>query len=191
MKSSVLTAMLLTLLACSSFAQKDETLFGNKELKLTGAWGASSTSLNFFDDDFAIISGGYGGVEFGKKVFLGWGGFKTTNDFEIDRFDNDRFELNYNGFMIGYMPQAHKPLHPKFMLLTGGGRLKIPGEDSDQVFVLQPSAGLEINILRWFRLGLDGGYRFVTDTDLLEVKDTDVSAPFGEITFKFGLSWAR
>lgn len=77
------------------------------------------------------------------------------------------------------------------MVLAGGGKIRIPHEYSDRVLVLQPSAGLEINLLRWFRLGLDGGYRFVTDTDLLEIRDTDVSAFFGELTLKFGWSWGR
>lgn len=191
MKKLMLAAAMLTLFVITTFAQKDETLLGSRGLRLTGIWGASTTSLTFFEDDFAVVSGGYGGLEFGKNLFIGWGGYETINDFEIDNFDNNRFELRYNGLMLGYGPGSHKALHPRFMLLAGGGRLRTPGEGSDQVFVLQPSAGVEVNVLRWFRIGIDGGYRFVTDTDLLELKDTDVSAPYGEITFKFGWSWGN
>jgi hypothetical protein len=191
MKKPVLFLFLFFGLAIASFGQRDETILGNRGLRLTGGWGASTTSLTFFDDDFAVISGGYGGLEFGKNVFIGWGGYETTNNFEIDRFDNSRFDLDYNGLMIGYAPKSFKALHPKFTILAGGGKLRLPGEGSDKVFVFQPSAGLEFNIFRWFRIGLDGGYRFVTDTDLLEVKDTDISAPYGELTFKFGWSWGN
>ncbi|HMR43520.1 MAG TPA: hypothetical protein PKC40_06790 [Saprospiraceae bacterium] len=191
MKKVFLSAALFAAFALSLFSQSDETLFGRSGLRFTGAWGASTTNLTFFEDDFAIVNGGYGGLEFGKNVFIGWGGFRTANNFEIDRFDNDRFEMRYNGLMLGYAPGSFKVLHPKFMLLTGGGRLKVAGENSDEIFVLQPSAGVEINVFKWFRLGLEGGYRFVADADLLNIKDADISAPFGELTFKFGWSWGN
>jgi hypothetical protein len=172
-------------------AQKEQTLFGSSGLRLSGGWGASTTSLTFFKDDFAITTGGFGGLEFGKTVFLGWGGFRTTNDFRIDKLTTDRVSMNYNGLMVGYAPKAHKAIHPQFMILGGGGRMSVRGEGTDEIFVIQPSAGVELNVLRWFRIGLEGGYRFVGDTDFNGIVDSDVSAPFGQLTFKFGYSWGR
>ncbi|MEZ4950354.1 MAG: hypothetical protein R2879_09400 [Saprospiraceae bacterium] len=191
MKKWILSIVAVLTISASIFAQKEETLFGKSGLGLTGAWGGSSTGVTFFDDDFAVTTGGWGGLEFGKNYFIGWGGFKTTNRFEIDDLFNDRFELNYTGLMLGYMPIAHKAIHPKVMLLTGGGRVRVPGEGSDKVLVLQPSAGVELNVMRWFRIGFDGGYRIVLDNDLLGVSDSDLSAPFAEVTFKFGFSWGK
>ena len=91
----------------------------------------------------------------------------------------------------GYAPYAYKALHPQFMLLMGGGEVDLKDVGDDNVFVIQPSAGIEINVFRWFRLGLEGGYRFVTNTDLPAINDNDLSDFYGELKFKFGWSWGR
>ncbi len=61
MKKVFLSAALFAAFALSLFSQSDETLFGRSGLRFTGAWGASTTNLTFFEDDFAIVNGGYGG----------------------------------------------------------------------------------------------------------------------------------
>jgi hypothetical protein len=191
MKRWMLSLLVIAALSTTMFGQREETLFGNSGLRLSGAWGGSSTGLTFFDEDYAVTTGGFGGLEFGKNVFVGWGGYRTTNAFDIDDFQNDRLKMRYSGLMLGYMPMAHKAIHPKIMLLTGGGKLDIPGEDTDRIFVVQPSVGFELNVLRWFRLAVDGGYRVVLDNDLIGISDQDLSAPFAEVTFKFGFSWGK
>ena len=189
MKKLAFTALMIGLLAITTFAQRDETIFGKSGLRLTGAWGASTTNLTLFEDDFAVITGGYGGLEFGKSIFIGWGGYGTSNDFRIGTdLQNTDLNLDYNGLMLGYAPLAHRAIHPKFTILAGSGNLRIRGEGTDNVLVVEPGIGLELNVFRWLRVGLDGGYRFVTNTDLL-VNDSDISAAYGQLTFKFGYSW--
>ena len=191
MKKLTLIALLIATLTTTIFAQKDETLFGRSGLRLSGAWGASTTNLTFFEDDFVAVSGGYGGLEFGKSVFVGWGGYRTTSDFNIGSdIQNRDLSFRYNGGMIGYAPRSHNAIHPKFNLLVGGGSLRVNGGNADAILVVEPSIGVELNVFQWFRFGLDGGYRFVTNTDQL-VTDSAVSAPYGQMTFKFGLSWGR
>lgn len=191
MKKLTLIALLIGTLAATTFAQKEETLFGRSGLRLTGVWGASTTNLTFFDDDFVVLTGGYGGLEFGKNIFVGWGGYRTTSDFNIGSdIQNRDLNISYNGAMIGYSPRARKAIHPKFTLLAGGGSLRVRGGDSDAIIVVEPAIGVELNVFRWFRFGLDGGYRFVTNTDQL-ITDSAVSAPYGQMTFKFGLSWGK
>ncbi len=191
MKKLAFTTLLIGLFAMTTFAQKDQTLFGKSGLGLSGAWGASTTNLTFFEDDFTVITGGYGGLEFGKSLFVGWGGYETTNDFRLGtQQQNNDLSMSYNGLMLGYAPFSHKAIHPKFTVLAGGGNLRVRGEGSDDILVIEPAVGAEINVLSWFRVGLDAGYRFVTATDLL-VNDSNASAPYGQVTFKFGYSWGR
>lgn len=191
MKKLAFTTLMIGLFAMTTFAQRDQTLFGKSGLGLSGAWGANTTNLTFFEDDFTVITGGYGGLEFGKTLFVGWGGYRTTNDFKLgSQQQNDDLSMSYNGLMLGYAPLSHKAIHPKFTVLAGGGNLRVRGEGSDDILVIEPAVGAEINVLSWFRVGLDAGYRFVTATDLL-VNDSNASAPFGQITFKFGYSWGR
>ena len=186
--ASLLTACLL--LSFAAQAQRDETLFGTSGLRLTGAWGASTVGWTKFENEYAAIRGGYGGLEFNKALFLGWGGF-DTNDDVVQGPNNSRFDLSYNGFMVGYSPRAHSTFHPSFNLLTGSGRVDIAGEGRDKIFVVQPSMGVEINVFRWFRFGADAGYRIVTNTDNPALNDSDLSAFYGELKFKFGWSWGR
>ncbi len=173
-------------------AQKEETLFNKLNLNISGGWGGSTTTLTKFGDDNAVFTGGFGGVELGKVLFLGWGGAKLVNDVAIGSSNTPNFDMSYNGPMIGYAFNASKIIHPTAMLSFGKGEVTLADNgSSDKIFTLQPSAGVEINVFRWFHLGLEGGYRFVTDTDIPTLSDADLSSAFGRITFKFGWSWGR
>ena len=172
-------------------AQHAETLFGNRGLHFSGIWGGTSTSITKFEDDYAVYSGGYGGLEFGRSLFVGWGKFKIVNDVDLTTLTNHRFDMEYSGLMLGYAFRSHKIVHPTLMVLGGKGKINLDNEGEDKIFVIQPTLGVELNVLIWFRIGLEGGYRIVTDTDLNGISDTDLSAPFGEVKFKFGISWGR
>jgi len=189
MKKFAFTAVLVAAAALSVFAQKEQTILGSSGLRFSGAWGTSTTNLTFYGDESSVTTGGYGGLEFGKTLLVGWGGFSNSSDFKIVESATENIRLNYNGLVLGYAPKVHVAIHPQFMLMTGGGNVRVAGEGSDGVFVVQPSAGVELNVLRWFRIGIDGGYRFVSGSDFSGFKDSDLSAPFGQLTFKFGYSW--
>lgn len=183
---------LFCILGVASQLKGQETVFGNNSLGLTGAWGAFSYNFSYFesDEDIAYIRGGYGGLEFGNSVFLGWGGYKLKDNVLIEGI-NEAFNLKYNGLMIDFHPGAHKVVHPRFGVLIGGGKVSLSDGVSDRVFVAQPSVGLELNVFKWFRLGLQGGYRFVTNEGFPDVKSADLSSPFGQIDLRFGISWGR
>ncbi|MCP3930912.1 MAG: hypothetical protein GY705_17640 [Bacteroidetes bacterium] len=189
MKNVTFLLVCSLLMTTTMFGQRDETLFGDSGLRLTGAWGSSVVGLTKFENENAVVRGGYGGLEFSKSVLIGWGGYESDNAIELE--NEDRFDLKYNGLMIGVTPKSHKAIHPNVMLLIGGGKVNLRGEGRDNVFAIQPSAGLEINVFRWFRFGVQGGYRFITNTDLTGISDSDLSAPFGELQFKFGWSWGH
>jgi len=185
----------LLFLACFAFianisAQRDETLFGKSGLGFSGAWGGWKHGITAFEDANAVTRGGYGGLEFGKKLFIGYGGFETTDDFAFGENDQSQYDLDYNGLILGYSPFPTKLIHPQASLLFAGGKANVRG-DEDRVLVVQPSLGLEMNVFQWFRLGLDGGYRFVSNSDLPETSNQDLSAFYGEFTLKFGWSWGR
>ena len=180
------------LLLCAGLqAQSDQTLFGNSGLHFSGIWGGGRVGLTSFDENYSVLRGGYFGLEFGKNVFVGWGGYRTTDEVAFGQGGPNDLDLDYNGLVLGYVPYAYKALHPQFMLLMGGGEVDLKDVGDDNVFVIQPSAGIEINVFRWFRLGLEGGYRFVTNTDLPAINDNDLSDFYGELKFKFGWSWGR
>ncbi|MDA9773854.1 hypothetical protein N9B82_02760 [Saprospiraceae bacterium] len=165
-------------------AQKDETIFGRNGIRLTGAWGGYMQNISSFENDFSISRNGFFLFELNKKVLIGWDGLNANyNNSSLGNLD-----LNSNGFTLGYSPLAHKPIHP--IINVYGGRGKIEGaEILDNVYVWQPSVSVEMNVFRWFKLGIDGGYRFITESNLTGVSSQELSGPYAGLKLKFGWSW--
>jgi hypothetical protein len=175
----------------SASAQREETVLGHKGFRMSGIWGGSNHQLARFGNTNSYIHGGFFGVEFGKALQVGVSSFQLQENVKWNQVANQNFEMYFRGLHLGYGVSNYKPVHATFNLDVAPGRVKFAGEGSDRIFVVQPAAGLEINVLRWFHVGLQGGYRVVTDSNLPSVSDKDLSGAFGQVTLKFGWSWGR
>ncbi|RME99515.1 MAG: hypothetical protein D6772_07610 [Bacteroidetes bacterium] len=187
------TIALLLIFACfttmSVSAQSEETLFSNSHLDLSGAWGSATYNFSSFGDDWTLIRGGYGGIEFNRDIFIGYGRYETRERAIIDQGTKE-FGMNYNGLLLGIAPNSIRAIHPRFTFLTGSGRVWTKEDDErERVFVFQPSAGVEFNVFQWFRVGFEAGYRFTGDSKRHELTSGDLSTPFAQIELRFGLSW--
>ncbi|NUQ24481.1 MAG: hypothetical protein HUU34_11065 [Saprospiraceae bacterium] len=171
-------------------AQRDESLFGPRHAAFTGIWGGVTHNYSAFEDDWSYLRGGHFGFEFGNAILLGWSGAGTRDEVSVNDVTST-FNLKYNGFLVGYSPMSGKVVHPRINLLTGRGRLNVNENGDDRVFVLQPSAGIEVNVFQWFRVGLEGGYRIVDGIDKSALRRQDVSSPFAQLDLRFGFSWGR
>lgn len=171
-------------------AQKDETLFNHRNVGLTGFWVAGGLNYTSFDTDWSFFGGTNFGFEFGKSFLIGWGNYTSGIDIDIQGLDPS-VHFKYGGLMLGFTPQSRKVIHPRLTLLTGRGRATIADTGSDRVFVFQPSAGLELNVFRWFRVGAEGGYRIVSGVDSNLLTNKDLSRPFAQIDLRFGFSWGH
>lgn len=185
---NILIALLLLFFLQPLIAQREETLFGRNHLDLTGFWYTNTNNFSFFEEDTEYFSGGSVLFEFNKDIFLGWGWQRISGDGRLPS-DGSRFDLKHNGLMIAYSPNAGKVIHPHFSVYGGSGRFDLVNSDRERIFALQPAAGLELNVFRWFRLGLEGGYRFITDIDTPGVSSSELSTPFAQLQFRFGYSW--
>jgi hypothetical protein len=187
MKNLVLTAIFSALTVASLFAQKDQTLF--HKVNITGGWGGAQIAMTNFNGETSALRGGFGGVEFNKNWFVGGGGYTSTSLDGIDQL-GDTYEMNYGGLILGYGLKSHKIIHPQATILLGGGWEQELSTNRQDIFVVQPAAGVEINVLRWFRVGLHGGYRLVMEDQNLNT-DPTFSGGYGSVSFKFGWSWGR
>lgn len=190
MKKTIWILCCFVLISTSLFSQRDETVFGRTGLRLSGVWGGATSNFTQIGDDLALFSGGYGGLEFNKTVFIGWVGYGGSNDIKIGEEDMD-LEMFYSGPVVAITPRAWKVVHPKLTFMGGSGNMRLDNSSRDRIGIFQPSAGLEVNVFRWFRVGLDAGYRFVTDVREGTVSNKDMSGAFGEVKLKFGWSWGR
>lgn len=180
-------------LFCSTgvFAQKEETVLGGRNFGFSGIWGGTHHQITSFGNANSYIHGWHFGLEFGKSILVGLGGYHLVDDVKWDQIQNQNFEMNWRSLSLGYAFLPYKAVHPTLSVEGGAGRVELTNEGKDNIFVVQPTAGVEINVFRWFHIGLEGGYRFVTDSSLPSLDDASLSGAFGQASFKFGFSWGR
>ncbi len=188
---SVLLVALLLVFATQIFAQREETIFNGRNWGFSGLWGGYNHQYTQYNKTDGYNRGGFFGFEFGKSLTLGWSHADLQDDINLGGNESQRFDYRYNGGKIGYAFMPYKAIHPIVNFEVGRGKFKLAGSGSDNTLVLQPSAGLEINIFRWFRLGLEGGYRYINGNDLAPLTDAQLSGMYGQATLKFGFSWGR
>jgi hypothetical protein len=185
-----LFALLMTLMTTAAYSQREETLFGHRNWGFSGVWGGYNHQITQFGPSDSYNQGGFFEFEFGKSLLIGWGHTSLDNSYTWKGTDN-HFNFKWNAFKLGYNFLPYKAVHPMINLDLGRGWVNYGTQPQDRVLVVQPSAGIEINVFRWFRLGLEGGYRFVGDTNVAGLSDRDLSGAFGQATLKFGFSWGR
>lgn len=178
------------LLSFQMFAQKEETVIGSRGLGFSGIWGGYKHQITQFGNTTSYVNGGFFGLEFGKALLIGLGNYSVIDEFKWDGIQNQEFDMRWRPFLVQYGIKNFKSIHPQVGFEIGRGRVDF-GDSKDRILVMQPSAGLEVNVFRWFHLGVDGGYRFVSDSSLPGLSDEALSGWFGQATLKFGFSWGR
>jgi hypothetical protein len=151
--------------------------------------------------DFSIIDGQFshsmgGGIcVLLGDLFLGGYGEGLTNEIKPAGF-TDRLSYGHGGFWTGYSFLSKKAFHPTVSAQIGWGNVSDrddTGDDApDHIFVFTPTAELEMNFTRFFRLGIGVHYRFVTGVDYQPdpsrppLSNADFSGPGAQLIFKFG-----
>lgn len=177
--------------------KRERTLLG--DLNLTGAWGGPTYNYTATGNDWSLLRGGFGGLEFSEELFIGYGGWKSREQLTVDDpVDNSpEFDFKHGGLIIAYSPFADNAIHPRITTLFGPARFELDkdfepttteGRD-DRFLVGQAMIGLELNLFQWFRLGIDGGYRFATGVDNEFVTAQDISGAIVQVEARFGFSW--
>ncbi len=186
-----ITLVFISILSFSIFslAQDQETVFEYSGLKLTGLWGGPVYGLTPISNENVFYRGGFGGLEFNKNLFLGYAAYWLDERVVIPEYPNQRLDLSFKGAILSYAHKAHKTVHPKFACFVGGGKIDVEAEEDDKIFVLQPSAGIEINAFKWWHIDVLAGYRIISNTDLANLDDQTLSAFQAEIKLRFGISW--
>lgn len=176
---------------------RERTLLG--DLDLSGAWGGPTYNYTSTGNDRALMRGGFGGLEFGEEFFLGYGGWSNREDFNVDdpTADTPVFDFKHSGLILAYTPFSDNAIHPRITGVFGPGRFEykeefntmVPDDNNDRFLVGQATIGLELNLFQWFRLGVDGGYRFATGIENPNITDQDLSGTFVQLEARFGFSW--
>ncbi len=186
--------LMLNAVAFWGFGQH-ETLFN--KVKVRGAFGGPIIESGF-KNNLGTSAGGGGGLVL-NNMFIGAYGLAST-DFES--LIDDEFEvldIGHGGLWIGGSLPSFKVIHFYGSARIGWGAVNVEFDkvhhyrDLDEIFVLTPEIGLELNVTHWFRIAATAGYRWVEGTNQSRpYTDEDFSGSVGALTFRFGwFGWKR
>ncbi len=176
------------------FSQDDETLFS--DVNRIGAFGGPLFEYSNLNNDVETAGGGGGAIVM-DDFFLGGYGHGTSELNKNFIETKERVKFKHGGFWIGYVPVQHKAIHPFTSLKIGWGKARfresfISDDDTiasfdDNIFVLTPEAGIELNVFSFFRIAATANYRLVSGLDKLDnFSDGDLSGFGAVLTLRFG-----
>lgn len=195
MKKAIFTGIILAI-CLASFSQEKEyqTIFDNQDLRISGM-GGPFMQFTGVAGEFAHMMGGGGAVML-DDFFIGGYGLGLTNSIPdyVNQNTNDRLSIGHGGFWIGYSLFGEKPIHLAISSLIGWGEFGIMQYDGyypfirDKIFVIAPTLEVEVNLTRYFRIGAGASYNLYTmvDENMHGYRSSDLSAPGGFLSFKFG-----
>lgn len=183
---------LLILLTNAVLAQKEETLFG--KARISGGFGGPFFVQSRGAGSSGQGGGGGGGVVVGPFFLGGFGQGETFGNRVVQGVEHE-LSLGLGGLWLGVAYPTHKLVHPYGSLKVGWGGLSLAprGRSNDRgfndaIFAVIPEAGLELNVVNWFRLAGHVGYRWVNGIDGLggNVRAGDFDSVVWGVTLRFG-----
>ncbi len=172
--------------------EKDETLLSGT--MTFGAFGGPLIKWTKINDDFAVLVGGRGAFVFNHFLAIGGGGYGLVNDVLINTSNPPLqwyMDFGYGGVVLECILGSRKLIHLSTSALIGGGSVSYHRNwyeytDPDFFFVMEPALDIELNVSRYFRIGIGGSYRWINGIQYSEISNRSMSGPSAVLTFKFG-----
>lgn len=161
--------------------------YRNKEIKTLlgrnksgGAYLSFTSGYTTIDNEHALLFGGRIAWIASHTVGVGLGATGFINEYHYNSTLNRDVFLagGYGGLYIEPILFPRSPVHLAFPVLLGGGGISYVSrdrdfnenfiEDSKAFLLVEPSAELELNLTRFFRLAFGVSYRFPTRFDVGE-----------------------
>ena len=177
-----------------------QTIFGNNFEH--GGYGAIMFNYSTINDASAFLVGARGGWTINHVFTIGLAGYGFVNNVYIDNvIEGQGFDLagGYGGLLLEATIFPRSPVHISFPVLIGAGGIALIDEryyasydpywytvDSDAYFVIEPGVELEMNMVKFMRLGLAVTYRYTGDVNLINTNSDILNGFNFGLTFKFG-----
>lgn len=178
-----------------------KTIFGGRSV---GGYGGFGVGYTLIDNRDAVVFDGRGGVILGHSLALGVGGAGFINEYADNPALNKQVSMvgGYGGVFIEPILFPKFPVHLSFPVLVGMGGAAYTSfvkdessgyndennvEETSSVFlVVEPSAELEFNFTRWFRMAAYISYRYTSDIEMNYTSPDPLSTYSAGVRFKFG-----
>ncbi len=186
-------------------AQEEETLLGGGFE--SGGYGAPVVKFTTVKGEFGVLVGGYGGWLINHAFMIGGGGFGLVTTHHPDQStgsfygipEGGRMEFGYGGGVLEFIFSPKSVVHSSISVLIGAGSVSYTMHDygdfgmwngwtqqRDEVFVLEPSLNVELNVTSFFRVNAGGSYRYVSGASLYGLTNNDLSGASINLALKFG-----
>ncbi|MBN1783079.1 hypothetical protein JW948_18230 [bacterium] len=189
--ASLILIVLMIVLPC---AGQEQTLAGG-EIH-SGGFGGPAWKVTSLNGEAGILYGGRGGWIINHTFVIGGGGYHLMSDIRADRTDENGkplyLSLNYGGFEMEYIHESDKLVHWTAHLFIGTGNVWLNTRDPDEtveddrIYIVEPIANIEVNILKWLRLNIGAGYRLAMGVDLDDFSTSEISGVSSMLMLKFG-----
>ena len=172
---------------------KPETLFNGDVSH--GGYGGPRVAYGRVASRDALFVGGEGGWIINHSFIVGGAGYGlvTQQPMPGDLGTTDDLTFGYGGFMLGYTLFPEKLVHGTLTVLVGAGGISSrsrltsnQGNVQDAVFVVEPTATFELNMVQFMRSGVAVSYRWVSSVDTPGLSNSDFTGVLGSFVIKFG-----
>jgi len=188
MKSALLTALLI-MSTPSLFAERAALIQYEDEWNLFSKFELSGSQI---DGETAALGGISAGGLLNDRMGVGLAGNILVNSVDLDSGNERTIEAAdfwYGGAYLEYVFSPENLVYVSMDVLIGAGELDITspfgGDDSETVFVLEPSLNVMINITETFNVGLGVSYRLIENVDFEYLDSSDMSGVSGNIFLRF------
>lgn len=164
-----------------------KTVMNSFEVKRISGFGGPTMSYTTLNGEFAVLTGGGGGVAINNLFIGGYGeglstSMSTNNNVQIREF-------GHGGFWVGYEFMREKMIHPVVSTRAGWGRVR--GYDNNDyfnksIFVVTPTVSAEINFTRFFKVNIGAEYRVTLGGETATLGINDLSGVGVYTNFVFG-----
>ncbi len=169
-------------------------------------FGGADLKVGNINHERSLLVGGYGGVIVNKHFIFGLAGYGLATDnkfFGVPPGQSAEKELNlyggYAGLMVGGVLFPKEMLHVSIPIILGAGNFEVSDEnyfnngidtnftvDKSAFFVIEPGFQLEANITSNLRIGAGATYRLVQVSDLIHIKDKELTGHTILLSVRFG-----
>lgn len=194
-------SILLSNIPKLSIAQDNEYehLLKGKKIRFS-VFASPLLELSSVHNNFGFSSGGGGALILNQTLFIGGYGLRLAlvigKDVSIEGVNYVDMEIafGHGGIWVGYIHNPKKLIHIGGSTKLGWGTIslddnRLPDNYEDNVLVFTPQVEVEVNISRWFKINVGGGYRFVTGVNGNVFQQKEFNSPQATIGFLFG--WFR
>ncbi len=179
--------------AAEGSEEREQTLLSGQVTH--GGYGGPRLAYGRIAGRDAVTVGGEGGWIINHSIILGVAGCGLVSSQPAPGAyaSNEDLTLGYGGLMLGYTFFSDRLVHGTLSALVGAGGMGTRsrfGPDTrdlnDAFFVFEPTATVELNVARHFRLGAALSYRLVRGVETDGITNSDLSGLFGSMVLKFG-----